>query len=111
MWEHELCQFYASGRGKRERERENSWKRRFKKMASPSPAACPGEEEQCRSKTQSFCDSVCFFFWKKEMNLGVTQKWVMTLDHMLMKLTRVHSSYHYLNILFYEKSSDSYMGC
>jgi len=23
----------------------------------------------------------------------------------------VHSSYHYLNILFYEKSSDSYMRC
>jgi hypothetical protein len=51
--------------GERERERENSWKRRFKKMASPSPAACPGEEEQCRSKTQSFCDSVCFFFLEK----------------------------------------------
>jgi len=65
MWEHEPCQFYASERGKRERERENSRKRRFKKMASPSPAACPGEE-QCRSKTASFCNSVCFlFFWKK----------------------------------------------
>jgi hypothetical protein len=70
-----------------------------------------GKKNNVVPKRNRFVILFVFFFWKKEMNLGVTQKWVMTLDHMLMKLTRVHSSYHYLNILFYEKSSDSYMGC
>jgi hypothetical protein len=64
---------WANRRGKR---RRIAGKKRFKIFFFPA-SACAGE----RSSTVPFKTAPCSFFWKKmKINLGVTQKWVMTVS-------------------------------
>jgi hypothetical protein len=56
-----------------------SGKKIFKNPLLPCLCICRGEEAApCRSKKHR---AVCLFFFlkKRKMNLGVTQKWVMTI--------------------------------
>jgi len=52
----------------------------FQKSSSPCLCICKGvEAAQCRSKWHRAVCCVFLFLKKKKVNLGVTQKWVITL--------------------------------
>ena len=63
-----------------------SGKKIFKNTLLPCLCICRGEEAaQCRSKQHR---AVFFFFKKRKKNLGVTQKWVMTVAPLFTMLTK-----------------------
>jgi len=66
--------------GKREVEGERE--KDFKNLLLPCLCICRGEKVvQCRSKWHR-----AVFFKEKEKNLGVTQKWVMTISKPIMSI-------------------------
>jgi hypothetical protein len=82
--------FCASGRGKREG--KNSGKN-FQKSSSPLSLHSQGR----RICTVLFKTAPCllFFIEKRKMNLGVTQKWVMTkiTNHFIMRIIELEHLY------------------